>query len=263
VSVTFRRRLLRFLDQPDLALCALIATAALVAAALDLSPVLRIGLAAPLVLFVPGYAFVNALFPALVIPTVERILVSMGSSIALTIMLGLVMAALRIPLEAVTWAAGLALITLVAGGVAWTRRARRGLAGPSPVIARMPRLGIVMVGLAALIVADVLLGSRLIAGQQQTPPPALLWLVPVQGEPADAVLGVRAGEDAEEYRVVISSAGQPIYEFDVPLEPGEVWQRNLTFAEELREQPIVARLYEGSDRDEIRYVVLQPEARPT
>ena len=263
MSGAFRQRLLRFLDQPDLALCALIATAALVAAALELSPVLRLGLAVPLVLFVPGYSFVNALFPALVLPTVERILVSMGSSIALTVLLGLGLATLSIPLNAITWAAGLALITLVAAGAAWARRARRGLPGPSPVIARMPRLGLIMVGLSALIVADVVLGSRLIAGQQQTPAPALLWLIPVDGEPTAAVLGVRAGAEAQDYRVVISVAGEPIYDFDVPLQAGEVWERNVVFAGDLRDKPIVARLYEGNDRNEIRFVVLQPQAQPS
>jgi hypothetical protein len=74
---------------------------------------------------------------------------------------------------------------------------------------------------------------------------------------------VRAGDDPEDYRVVISSAGEAIYEFDVPLEPGEVWERTVTFGGDLRQEPIVARLYEGSDRDEIRYVVLQPPAQPT
>ena len=215
-----------------------------------------------MVLFLPGYTLVSALFPALVISTVERILLSMGSSIALTILLGLAMAALGIALEPLTWAAGLALITLIGAAVAWTRRARRGLSGPSPVISRMPRAGIVMLGLAALITADVLLGSRLIAGQQQAPAPAQLWMVPISGKPNDAVLGVRAGEDAEDYRVVISSAGEPIYEFDVPLGPGEVWERNVNFAPDLRTGPIVARLYEGSDPAEIRYVVLQPQEQP-
>jgi hypothetical protein len=258
MSASSRERVLRFLDQPDLALSALLATSALIAAALNLSPVLRIALALPSVLFVPGYTFVNALFPTLVLPTVERILLSLGSSLGLTILLGLALAALRIPLEPLAWASGLALITIVAAVVAWARRARRGLAGPTLSIARMPLPGIVVLGVAVLITADVLLGSRLIAGQQQAPSPAQLWLVPVNGKPNDAILGVRAGDAAEDFRVVISVAGESIYQFDVPLEPLEVWERNVTFASELRDQPIVARLYEGSDPQEIRYVVLQP-----
>ena len=67
------------------------------------------------------------------------------------------------------------------------------------------------------------------------------------------------GADPTDYRVVISSAGDPIYEFDVQLDAGEVWERNLNFAAELRTQPIVARLYEGDSTDEIRFVVLQPQ----
>ena len=262
MSGRFRQRIYRFFDQPDLVLCALIAMAALVATALNLSPLLRLGLAIPLVLFLPGYTLANALFPSLVIPTVERTLIAMGSSISLTILVGLAMAAIGVSLEGLNWAAALALVTIISAAVAWLRRARRGLPGPSPVIARMPRTGIVMIGLAALLTADVLLGSRLIASQQEAAPPAQLWLVPVADQPDDAVLGVRAGDQPTDYRVVISSAGEPIYDFDVPLSAGEVWERNLNFASDLRQQPIVARLYEGESTDEIRVVVLQPETNP-
>jgi hypothetical protein len=259
VSGTSRQRIYRFFDQPDLALCALVAMAALVATALNLSPLLRLALAIPLVLFLPGYTLVNALFPALQLPTVERLLISLGASISLTILLGLLMAFLNVSLEGLNWAAALALITIVGSAVAWTRRARRGLPGPRPVVARMPRAGVVMIGLALLITADVVLGSRFIAGQQESPAPAQLWLVPVEGRSDDALLGIRAGASPTDYRVVISSAGEPIYDFDVPLGAGEVWERSLNFASELRRQPIVARLYEGDSTDEIRFVVLQPQ----
>lgn len=253
------RRLVRVFEQPDLALAALVAMAALLATTLGLSPILRTLLAVPLVLFLPGYGLVSAIFPSLVLPAVERLLLSIGLSISVTILAGLAMAATGVTLAALSWAVVLAVITLVVCAVAWVRRARRGLAGPHLTIARMPRSGIVMVFVAVLIAADVLLGSRLIAEQQQAPVPAQLWMVPISGQPNDALLGVRAGGTPAEYRVTISVAGDQIYEFALDLAAAEVWERNVNFASELRARPIVARLFEGTSDVESRFVVLEPQ----
>lgn len=256
---TARGRLLWAFTQPDLTFVSFVAMAALVAATLGVSPLLRTVVAAPLVLFLPGYALVSAIFPSLVLPAVERILLSIGLSICVTVLLGLGIAASGVPLAPVSWALALTMITVTACGVAWLRRVRRGLVGPAVTIARMPRRGVIMVFVAALIAADVLLGSRLIAGDQQAPAPVQLWMVPIAGQPNDALIGVRAGETASDYRIVISVAGDPIYEFDLQLAAGERWERNVNFAAELRARPIVARLYEGSSAVESRFVVLQPQ----
>lgn len=259
----FGHRLVRALSQPDLAFTSLVAMTALVVTALGVTPQLRTFVAVPLVLFVPGYSLVSAIFPSFVLPAVERLLLSVGLSICATILVGLGIAAVGVPLAPLSWAIPLAGITLAASGVAWVRRARRGLVGPTLTVARMPRSGLIMVVVAALVAADVLLGSRLIAGQQQAPVPTQLWLVPISGQPNDALIGVRAGGAAAEYRLVISVAGEPIYEFDLDLAAGETWERNVNFAAELRERPIVARLYEGSSEVESRFVVLQPQTNAT
>lgn len=254
-----RTSLRAVVDHSDLLLCALVAVTAMFASAIDASPVLRAALAIPLVLLLPGYALVAALFPTRVLPTVERLLLSAGSSFALTIFAGLVISWTGIGLAPLSWAVALAVITLAGCVVAWLRRFRLGLYGPAVASATMPRKGAFMLVIAALAAADVLLGSRLIAGQQQAPPPAQLWLVPISGQPNDALIGVRAGSSAAEYRLVISAATEPIYQFDIRLNAGETWERNLNFAPELRALPIVARLYEGSSTVESRYVTLQPQ----
>jgi hypothetical protein len=253
------RRLRTVVDHSDLVLCALMALTAIGVTLVDASPVVRTAFAIPLVLFLPGYAFVTALFPGRAPPAVERLLLAVGSSFAVTIMAGLLLAASGIGLSPASWAVTLGSFTLAACAIAWTRRVRRGIFGPGVAVATMPRKGAFMVFVAALLVADVLLGSRLIAGQQEAPPPAQLWLAPISGRPNDAFIGVRAGATAEDYRLVISAAGKPIYEFDVPLTAGERWERNVNFAPELRALPIVARLYEGTSEVESRFVVLQPE----
>ncbi len=42
------------------------------------------------------------------------------------------------------------------------------------------------------------------------------------------------------------------------LGPNEMWQQDLVFDAEDREQPIVGRLYAEGDDTELRFVVLQP-----
>ena len=245
-------------DHRDLLVCVVLAVGATAATFAGVSPFVRVFLAIPLVLFVPGYALVSAVFPARVLPAVERLLISVGTSIALTILAGLAIAWVGVSLSPESWAAILASVTLALSVVAWIQRLRLGLTGPGLGVARMPRAGVVMVLVAALITADVLLGSRLIATDQQAPPPTQLWMVPVEGRPNDALIGVRAGGNPADYRLVISVAGEPIYEFEIALGAGETWQRNVNFAAELRERPIVARLYEGSSSVESRFVILQP-----
>lgn len=256
-------RWVRVFGQPDLALAALVAMTALVATTLGISPVLRVFVAVPLVLFLPGYGLTSAIFPALVLPAVERLLISVGLSISVTILVGLGLAAIGIPLSPITWAIVLAVFTLASSGVAWVRRVRRNLVGPGMTVARMPRSGVAMVLIAALVAAEVLLGSRLIATDQEAPAPAQLWLVPIAGQPNDALLGVRAGENAADYRIVISVASDPIYEFELELTAGETWERHVNFSADLRAQPIVARLYQGSSQAESRFVVLQPQTNDT
>jgi hypothetical protein len=115
-----------------------------------------------------------------------------------------------------------------------------------------------MVLVSGLIVADVLLGSRLLAEQRQVAPPEQLWLVP-QAEQADrALLGMRAGPRGGDYTVVVTVAGQVIDDYELDLAPEETWQIVLVLGPEVRAQPVVARLYVGDSRVESRFVVLQP-----
>jgi signal transduction histidine kinase len=248
----------RLIDHPDLWLAALAALGAVAAVILGASPLVRAVVAVPLVLFLPGYALVSMLIPALVIPAVERLLLAAGSSIAVTILAGLALAWSGVGLGPLSWAVTLAVITLVSLAVAWFRRLRRGLVGPGLGFATMPRLAALMVLVAALVAADVVLGSQLIAGEQQSPAPAEMWMLPIDQAPANARLGVRAGADGGNYVVRVSEEGVELQEFSISLRPEEVWERLISFTPEVRARPIVARLYQDASDTEMRYVVLQP-----
>jgi hypothetical protein len=248
----------RLLDHTDLLLAAVAALLPLAAVELGLLPLVRTIVAVPLVVFLPGYALVSALFPVLVIPAVERLLMAVGSSLALVIATGLALAWAGIGLAPVSWAVALATITIIGLAVAWARRLRQGLAGPGLSVATMPRIAALMVLIAVLVVTDSVLGSRLVATEQQSPAPAELWMIPVDQQPANARLGVRAGGDGGHFVVRLSSEGVELQEFDLDLQPEQVWETLISFTPEVRARPVVARLYQDGSDTEMRYVVLQP-----
>ncbi len=256
-----RAREIGLLDQRDLLIVIVAAAAAALGVAIGLHPVIRSLLAVPLLLVLPGYALVSAIFPSLELPAVERLLLAIGSSIAIAILAGLALVTAGFGLTGFSWAFGLGLVAIVGAAVAWWRRARLGVSGPQFTIATMPRMGALMTIVAALAMINVLLGSQLIASSQQSPAPAALWLVPLDENPLQARLGVRAGSHptgSGDYRVRISSAGVVLQEHSLELDDDEVWEMIVSFSPAVRSLPVVARLYEGAGEAEIRFVVINP-----
>ena len=248
----------RLLDHVDLGLCALVVIASLVATLFDLSPIVRTLLGVPLVLFVPGYAMTSLLFPALVIPGVERALLAMGTSIVVTILAGLALAVAAVPLTPASWSVTLSVITLVGIAFTWLRRTSLGVTGPSLGLATMPRLAALMVAIAALGAMNIVAGSQLVADQQQSPAPLQLWMVPVDQQPNQARLGMQADGAGGAYVIELSTGGAVLQKFDITLEPEQVWETIVDFPAQARTQPIVARLYQSGSDTESRFVVLEP-----
>src|SRR5205814_6011126 len=133
--------------QPDLVICALAAVLAGLASIgpLDGIPILRALVTIPLVLFLPGYGLVSAALPTLLVPSVERVLMSIGGSIAIAVLLGLGLGVSPLGLSVTTWAAVLVGLTLVLIIVAWFRRTRRGVVGARPRLASMPLRAAVLI----------------------------------------------------------------------------------------------------------------------
>jgi Protein of unknown function (DUF1616) len=252
-----RSRGRRIVPYPDLLLIALIGIAAVVAVVLNLPVVLRLVLALPLVFFVPGYALVSALFPARPLPALERLLISVGASFAITILAGLVVARV-FGLSATSWTVTLALFGVVGAGLAWLRRTRSSDTRPTLQLPAISTRDALPVAVAALAAIAIVVGTRMIAAQQEAPPPAQLWLVPVADGSFDARLGVRAGPAGGTYAVQLTSAGVAVEQFDISLAPGETWETVVDLTAEERQRPIVGRLYEGGSELELRFVVLQP-----
>src|SRR5699024_11169101 len=83
---------------------------------------LRALVALPLVLFAPGYAIVAAAFPASRLGTAERLLFSLGASLAVVALAGLLLHWAALGLRPAAWALVLGNLTLVSSLIALLRR---------------------------------------------------------------------------------------------------------------------------------------------
>jgi hypothetical protein len=252
-------------DQPDLALAGVLVMLGGIAAigAVDAVPLVRIILTIPMVLFLPGYALVSAAVPRFVVPSVERVLLSVGVSIALTILVGTFLGWPTFGLSQATWPLALVSLTMILIVIAWARRVHSGVVGARPRFVPMPVRSALMIGLAVLIVANVIIGARIFATSQLTPVPLQLWMLPVAGEPAQARLGMHAGAEGGDFKLVVSAAGQAIHEFDVQVSAEQTWETVLVLPDDTLEIPIVARLYQNGSDVESRFVTLVPDNRGT
>jgi hypothetical protein len=243
----------------NLIVLVVVALAAIVAVGLSLHPAIRVVLAIPLVFYAPGYVLQAALLPTQSLQPLERFLVSVGGSVVVTILTGLVLAWADIPLEPISWTVALAAFTVVGAAIAWFRHRNR---EPEPSGHGLPPMRwreAVPILIAVVGTVGILLGTRVLASGQEEPPPAQLWLIPHE-DSFDARLGMRAGGVAGDYTIRLTSAGQLLESYTEHLDPGEAWERVVSFTEEEREQPIVGRLYLNDIETELRFVVLQPPA---
>jgi Protein of unknown function (DUF1616) len=257
VSQTTSRKVVM---QLDLALCLAIAVAAFVATLLGVELILRLPLVAALALFVPGYGLLSALMVGSGLSALERTMVAISTSVALTIVCGLLMSVFGIPIERESWVYALTTISVFTLVVAWVRRWQSGVEGPRPALTRTPVRQTAIVVIAALILVNIVAASRIIASDQFGAPPSALWMVE-GSNPYIADLGFRSDGTGGAYRLVLSANGETIQEFDVTLGPSQTWERQLVLGPEQRSAPLVARLFEGDSAVESRFVVLQ--ALPT
>ena len=212
----------------DMALVALFAVVACVASELLPSglAVLRVPLALPLVLVLPGYATLTAMFAPGALRTPERVVLSLALSVAATILSGLAVDAAGAKLNAAApWLEVLGVLTLAAALTALGRGHARRL--------RLPVLRLRVIEVAALVVALALVAGAAVIGFRPLAPPArtqgtagLGLLEAPAGAAAVCVSVVNQQFHVTSYRVTISVAGRSNRSFGpIKLAPGASWNR--------------------------------------
>ena len=193
-------------------------------------------LALPLVFVLPGYALTSAMFPGQALEFPKRLVFSLGVSLSMVVLGGLVLNLTPFGLRAGSWATLLGGITLAACAVTFIRRRRQSI----PVAGWSEgwnwssgfslRQGLLL-GLAALIVCSAFAVSMIGAHRQPYPGFTQLWILPAGGANArNAVsLGVNNMEStAMEYRLAVSVGGKIVKEWPaIDLYPNEKWDATL------------------------------------
>jgi len=237
------------LKNPDLIVSVVIATCNVIWALLPSHiPVVGIILALPLVFVLPGYTLTEALFHERRMGTPERLIFSLGLSMALAIGGGLILNLLPGGLQERSWAALLGLLTAMFAFLAAFQR--RG----APVnLIRLPRFRFttsssVLFGLASIIVIFSFWYGATGVTQRPNPSFTQLWMFPVvqTGESCSVRLGVRSFEsEPVTYRITMTTSGAKLITWpSIVLKPQEEWNQLVPIPPEATDNIAVeAQLY--------------------
>lgn len=259
---------------------------ALVAALADLTEsggTARVGLSLLLVLVAPGYVAAAALFPADTLQRVERLVASLGLSLAIAILGGIALNLTPWGLQTSAWAYLLACVTVCMGGVAFARRhsyTRRDAAKqsanlrrfglpPLPSAAQTRRSGHLTTPQILMLCAALLItvGAVAIAanGQQQAnavedATATQLWIQPVtQSDISTIQIGMTNRlPGVTPFQLILTSQGVTVHRWNLTLHADATWQTTVVLSRaELAARSIQAALFRASDlRTPYRQVTL-------
>jgi uncharacterized membrane protein len=186
-------------------------------------------LALPLLFVLSGYTFTEVLFQQKLLNGAYRLALSLGISMALDIISGLILNVLPVGLQSLSWAVALGLFTTVFSLlVAYLRRRRQFTAKRW----LRPRFNIFAYLLLALATAVAILSVLYaVIGVEQQPHPGFtqLWMLPAAQTGANCAvrLGVRNFEATTvTYRVTMTTNGNALHTWSsVVLTPAQTWNQ--------------------------------------
>lgn len=251
-------------NSSDLLLIMLIAAVNLVLGlpAFDWVPI-RVILAIPMVLVVPGYALVSALFPKPTVTFAEQTLLSSCGSIAIAILGGFGLYWTPWGLQSISWAVLLSSITYVATVVALLRRNKQ-----ATFFARRKRTAISVKQVLLMAVACLIFSAAVAIAR--TPVSALdvsgysqLWMLPSHTQ-GTIRLGLRSEEFTDvQYRLELKIDNAVVKTWpSIDLKSGQEWETTTNLArEQLEGKDVEALLYRLDKPDSIyRRVVLRGDS---
>ncbi len=206
----------------------------------------------PFVLFYPGYVLAEVLMPERARNVPERLLFSVGLSVVVVVLGGLILNLLPDGLQSGTWA--LLLGGIIIAECAWVSRRRY------RVISREDEQGVRWAATAwqlcfAVIIVLIVEGSLAftIYGATNQPHPGFtqLWILPgTAGRSNDTVrFGIKSMEMATtSYNLTITENGKVIHQEDrITLNPDQAWESSITIPAPSAKLPIKIFLYRTQD----------------
>jgi uncharacterized membrane protein len=201
-------------------------------------------LALPFVFVLPGYTFLAATFPKRAFGVMDIILYSIGGSLAIVILGGLLLNLTPFGLEARSWSALLGGFVICASIVAFVRQ-RRGtepsgesserLAFAVRSLATVAPRAWLLYGLAAAITIGSIVANTISAKQQETAQGYTdLWILPADSadQKRAVVLGVNNMQPTTmSYTLVVSVNGKEARRWEtITLQPRQRWQATLALS---------------------------------
>lgn len=216
------------------------------------SSLLRLIVMAPLVFFLPGYAIAQVIFSGGQLDAWERVLMSLGISLMVTIISGILLDRTPLGLQAVSWSVVLGGITLIAAVIALKKRQ----AGPAK---ELPRLESRVYAIPVLLFAGavILTAGAFFFARTTTNSLAhtftVLWLTPVdKSQPNVLQVGVTNMENSTiNYRLTVQEGGKVLEQFpSIQLQPGNTWKSEIKLSN-AGTGPVTANLYRLDDPSKI------------
>lgn len=230
----------------DLSIALVISTASILCVLLPITLLwLRTVLALPLIFVLPGYLLTELLFYWRKIAPSHRLLLTLGLSIVIVIISGLLLNILPIGLQSISWVICLSFITLIEIVIVAVRRGK--IAGSEIKIKVLHIYEYCLFGLALGGIIFALQYAR--EGMAQEPHVGFtqFWMVPAGGNACAVKLGIHSFEPGQmAYSVSVAANDVPISaQFPAVLKVGEQVEQTLELPASVHEETVnvQAKLY--------------------
>jgi len=192
-------------------------------------PVIGIILALLLVFVLPGYMLTELVFQKRSLDVSHRLIFSLGLSLAIDILGGLILNLLPAGLHEISWAVLLGLLTVVFSLLVAYLRRGAAMNGARPLRFRFSIYGFILFGLATVIAVLSILYAALGAIQQPHTGFTQLWMLPAGqvGKSCAVHLGVRSFETTSvTYRITMTLNGAQKNPWSsITLDTQQEWER--------------------------------------
>lgn len=182
----------------------------------------------PLVLLLPGYALMASMFPRCNLGVAEQVLLSLGLSLAVTALGGVILNWTPWGLQTDSWSLLLGLVTFGGSAVALIRRPAQPIFVLCQRRTSMSVRQAGLLGLAALVLGGAVAVAHKGAAQQQTPGFTQLWALPANapGQQHAIRVGVKNMEATTvAYQVEIVVNGKDVMKLPlVKAAPQHTWE---------------------------------------
>jgi hypothetical protein len=203
-----------------------------------------------LVFVLPGFAIITALFPEAILSGPERLLLTMGVSLVVTLLCGLVLNFLPGGLQALGWCYLLSGITVATSIGAWLRGGGNAVSGRRLWKMRSVGTAVTSMQLTLVLIGVLLAASISVAATiwSLSTPVMQLWMLPVQDQPGVVRIGVHQNSTPQVlYHLEVLQAERVMWVWPaVTVTSDGSWETTISLPRDADPNlPFEARLYAG------------------